>query len=29
MLVRLKTDHTFRRQQYTVRGGNLEVNDVL
>lgn len=29
MLVRLKTDHTFRRQQYTVRDGELEVNDVL
>jgi hypothetical protein len=29
MLVRLKTDHTFRRQQYTVRDGKLEVNDVL
>ena len=29
MLVRLKTDHTFRRQQYTVRDGVLEVNDVL
>jgi hypothetical protein len=29
MLVRLKTDHTFRRQQYTVREGVLEVNDVL
>jgi len=29
MLVRLKTDHTFRRQQYTVRDGGLEVNDVL
>ncbi len=29
MLVRLKTDHTFRRQQYTVREGTLEVNDVL
>ncbi|MDD5678850.1 MAG: hypothetical protein PHW60_12810 [Kiritimatiellae bacterium] len=29
MLVRLKTDHTFRRQQYTVREGRLEVNDVL
>jgi len=25
MLVRLKTDHTFRRQQYTVRDGILEV----
>jgi hypothetical protein len=29
MLVRLKTDHTFRRQQYTVCDGKLEVNDVL
>jgi hypothetical protein len=29
MLVRLKTDHTFRRQQYTVHDGKLEVNDVL
>ena len=29
MLVRLKTDHTFRRQQYTVHDGVLEVNDVL
>jgi hypothetical protein len=29
MLVRLKTDHTFRRQQYTVRDGTIEVNDVL
>jgi hypothetical protein len=29
MLVRLRTDHTFRRQQYTVRHGKLEVNDVL
>jgi hypothetical protein len=29
MLVRLKTDHTFRRQQYAVREGKLEVNDVL
>jgi hypothetical protein len=29
MLVRLKTDNTFRRQQYTIRDGNLEVNDVL
>jgi hypothetical protein len=29
MLVRLKTDHTFRRQQYTVREGRLEVTDVL
>jgi len=29
MLVRLKTDHTFRRQQYTVRDGRLEVTDVL
>lgn len=29
MLVRLKTDHTFRRQQYSVRNGKLEVSDVL
>ena len=29
MLVRLKTDHTFRRQQYTIIDGILEVNDVL
>jgi hypothetical protein len=29
MLVRLKTDHTFRRQQYTVCDGRLEVTDVL
>jgi len=29
MLVRLKTDHTFRRQQYTVRDERLEVTDVL
>jgi hypothetical protein len=29
MLVRLKTDHTFRRQQYTVHDGRLEVTDVL
>jgi hypothetical protein len=29
MLVRLRTDLTFRRQQYTVRDGKLEVNDVL
>ncbi len=29
MLVRLKTDHTFRRQQYTVHDGKLEVNNVL
>jgi len=29
MLVRLKTDHTFRRQKYTVRDGTLGVNDVL
>jgi hypothetical protein len=29
MLVRLKTDHTFRRQQYTVSKGRLEVTDVL
>ena len=29
MLVRLRTDHTFRRQQYTVHNGRLEVTDVL
>lgn len=29
VLVRLKTDHTFRRQQYSVRDGKLEANDVL
>jgi hypothetical protein len=29
MLVRLKTDHTFRRQQYAVCEGRLEVTDVL
>lgn len=29
LLVRLKTDHTFRRQQYGVSDGMLEVNDVL
>jgi hypothetical protein len=29
LLVRLKTDHTFRRQQYVVRDNMLEVNDVL
>lgn len=29
MLVRLKTDHTFRRQQFAIREGKLEVNDVL
>lgn len=29
MLVRLKTDHTFRRQNYTVCNGTLEVSDVL
>ena len=28
-LVRLKTDHTFRRQQYAVSDGRIEVNDVL
>ena len=28
MLVRLRTDHTFRRQQYTVDDGRLEVRDV-
>jgi hypothetical protein len=28
-LVRLKTDHTFRRQQYTINAGKIEVNDVL
>ena len=28
MLVRLRTDHTFHRQQYTIREGRLEVNDV-
>lgn len=27
MLVRLKTDHTFRRQQYVIADGKLEVND--
>ncbi|MDO8803986.1 MAG: hypothetical protein Q7R35_06125 [Elusimicrobiota bacterium] len=27
MLVRLKTDHTFRRQQYVIAAGKLEVND--
>lgn len=29
MLVHLKTDHTFLRQQYSVSKGTLEVNDVL
>ena len=29
MLVRLKTDHTFRRQQYAVTDGKLEVSDAL
>lgn len=29
MLVRLKTDHSFRRQRYTVSNGKLEVTDVL
>ena len=29
MLVHLKTDHTFRRQQYGVNNGRLEVSDVL
>lgn len=29
MLVRLKTDHTFRRQHYAVTAGKLEVSDVL
>ncbi len=29
MLVRLRTDHTFRRQQYLVQKGVLEVSDVL
>ena len=28
-LVRLKTDHTFRRQHYAVDNGKLEVNDAL
>jgi len=28
-LVRLKTDHTFRRQHYAVDNGRLEVNDAL
>ena len=28
-LVRLKTDHTFRRQYYSISDGKLEVNDVL
>jgi len=29
MLVRLKTDHTFRRQHYAVNNSRLEVTDVL
>ncbi len=29
MLVRLKTDHTFRRQRFTVNGNHLEVTDDL
>jgi hypothetical protein len=29
MLVRLKTDHTFRRQHYAVNNNRLEVTDVL
>ena len=29
MLVRLKTDHTFRRQRFAVKGNNLEVTDDL
>jgi len=29
MLVRLKTDHTFRRQHFSVNGDRLEVTDVL
>jgi len=29
MLVRLKTDHTFRRQHFSVNNGKLEVSDVL
>ena len=29
MLVRLKTDHTFRRQHFSVNGDILEVSDVL
>jgi hypothetical protein len=29
MLVRLKTDHTFRRQHFSVCNGKLEVSDVL
>ena len=29
MLVRLKTDHTFRRQHYSINNGKLEVSDVL
>lgn len=29
MLVRLKTDHTFRRQYYAISNGKLEVSDVM
>lgn len=29
MLVRLKTDHTFRRQHFSVNGDRLEVTDVI
>jgi len=29
MLVRLRTDHTFRRQHYAITAGKLEVSDVL
>jgi hypothetical protein len=29
MLVRLKTDHTFRRQYFSINGERLEVIDVL
>jgi hypothetical protein len=29
MLVRLKNDHTFRRQHYSIRNERLEVNDAL
>jgi hypothetical protein len=29
MLVRLKTDHTFRRQRFAINGNNLEVTDDL
>ena len=29
MLVRLRTDHTFRRQHFSVNDGRLEVTDVL